>query len=178
MSSKSKKNAGFVIGSTAKIVIFSIISVIVVGLLVLIVLEGVNKEKITIVNNTNKNITSLKVLFETEDESEELQTLYDGELKSGASYSGSYTPMDFSEAEADLGMLVTFEGESEIYVYDGYFYDRFNGNIDIDFHQAKGEYRATLSATNGLFRNSDNSAMKDDEIYFDFEAADWDIVDD
>ena len=73
-------------------------------------------------------------------------------------------------------MLVTFEGENEIYVYDGYFYDRFEGSVDIDFHQAEGEYRATLSATTGIFRNDDNSAMKDDEIYFDFEQSDWDIV--
>lgn len=176
MSGKSKKNAGPVLTGKVKVILISIAAVLVVAVLSLIVIEGFINQSVKIVNNTDKNITSLKVMFETEDESAELLSLYDGELKSGEKYSGSYTPMDFSEYGADLGMLVTFEGEAEIYVYDGYFYDKFNGCVEIDFHQAEGEYRATLSATTGLFRNDDNSSMKDDEIYFDFENADWDIV--
>lgn len=176
MSSKKSKNAGPIIGSKAKVIIISIVAVLVVAVMALIVIEGLGKRTVKIVNNTDKNISSLKVMFETEDESEELISLYDGALNSGEKYTGSYEPMDFSDYGADLGMLVTFEGENEIYVYDGYFYDRFEGSVDIDFHQAEGEYRATLSATTGIFRNDDNSAMKDDEIYFDFEQSDWDIV--
>ena len=33
-----------------------------------------------------------------------------------------------------------------------------------------------ISASSGIFKNTDGSAIDDDEIYFDFEKADWDIV--
>lgn len=176
MSSKKSKNAGPIIGTKLKVVIISIVAVIVVAVIGLVAIEGINTCRIKIANHTDKNITNLKVMFETEDESLEMQNLFEGELKSGEKYSGSYDSMNFTEEPGDIGMLVTFEGEDEIYVYDGYFYDRFNGLIDIDFHQAEGEYRVTISASSGIFKNTDGSAIDDDEIYFDFEKADWDIV--
>ena len=176
MSSKQSKNAGPIIETKLKVVIISIVAVIVVAIIGLVAIEGINTCRIKIANHTDKNITNLKVMFETEDESLEMQNLFEGELKSGAKYSGSYDSMNFTEEPGDIGMLVTFEGEDEIYVYDGYFYDRFNGLIDIDFHQAEGEYRVTISASSGIFKNTDGSAIDDDEIYFDFEKADWDIV--
>ena len=176
MSSKKSKNAGPIIGTKLKAVIISIVAVIVVAVIGLVAIEGINTCRIKIANHTDKNITNLKVMFETEDESLEMQNLFEGELKSGEKYSGSYDSMNFTEEPGDIGMLVTFEGEDEIYVYDGYFYDRFNGLIDIDFHQAEGEYRVTISASSGIFKNTDGSAIDDDEIYFDFEKADWDIV--
>ena len=169
MSSKKSKNTGPIIGTKLKVVIISIVAVIVVAVIGLVAIEGINTCRIKIANHTDKNITNLKVMFETEDESLEMQNLFEGELKSGEKYSGSYDSMNFTEEPGDIGMLVTFEGEDEIY-------DRFNGLIDIDFHQAEGEYRVTISASSGIFKNTDGSAIDDDEIYFDFEKADWDIV--
>lgn len=159
-----------------KIIIISIISLILVAVLALIVLEETGKRKIRIVNNTDKNIKGLEVFFETEDEGIELYSLYNAELKSGQKYSASTELFDFENEAADLAMIVTFEGEEGIFVYDGYFYDRFDGAIDIEFYQAEGEYRARMSATSGLFRNTVKSGMKDDEIYFDFEESDWDFI--
>ena len=160
-----------------KIIIISVISLIVVAVFTLVILEQSRKCKVKIVNSTDKNITNLNLMFETEEDSKELRSLYNGELKSGQSYSGSYEAVDLSGTTADLGMIVTFEGEEEIFVYDGYFSDRYDGFVEVEFFQAEGEYRVRLSATTGLFKNADSSYMKDDEIYFDFENADWDYVD-
>ena len=176
MGKKKSKNESVPVSAKTKIIIGVVLAAIVVGFFVLIFLEQLGKKKVSIVNNTDKDITSLQVMFETEDDSEMLVSLYDGELKSGARYSGSFEEADFSEVEADLGMYVTFDGEEEIFLYDGYFYDRFEGSVDIEFYQEDGQYRVKMSATTGLFKNTANSAMKDDIYYFDFVNSDWDIV--
>ena len=176
MATKKGKNNSLILGNGIKIAILSVVALLVVAVIVLIIIEAVGKRRVTIYNHTDRNITSLKIMFETEDESEEIMSLYDGALNSGASYKGSFEAIDFSEVSADLGMLVTFEGEDEIFLYDGYFYDRFDGSVDIDFFQADGQYRVKMSATTGIFRNSTGTAMKDDVLYFDFEEADWDFV--
>jgi hypothetical protein len=165
------------VSKKVKIIVISVVCVLLAAVMTLIVIEQVGKRKVKIVNNTDRNITKLQVMFETEEESTVICSLFDGELQSGRSYSGTFETQDFSSVPADLGMLVTFEGEEEIFVYDGYFDSRFDGSVDIEFFQAEGQYRAMLSATSGLFRNSDNTYMKDDEIFFDFENADWDMVD-
>ena len=49
-----------------KIIIFSVIGLLVAAVFVFIILENVSNNKYTIVNNTDMNITSLKVVFEWE----------------------------------------------------------------------------------------------------------------
>ena len=156
-----------------KIIVAAVISVILVAVLVLVIIEETGKRTIRIANNTDKNIISLKVMFETEETSEELYTLYEGSLKSKDSYKGSFDTMDFSTEAADIGMLVTFDGEDEIFVYDGFFPDRFDGTIDIEFYQADGKYRVGMKAYSGLFKNEAKTGMKDDDYYFSFEDSEF-----
>lgn len=161
-----------------KIIIFSALGVIVAAVLCLIVIEESKKRTISIANHTDKDITSLSVMFETEDESEEILKLYEGALKKGESYKGSFEKIDFKDITADIGMLVTFDGEEEIFLYDGLFYNRFDGTIEIEFHQEEGQYRVLMNAYSGLFKNGTKTNMKNDDFYFDFEESDFYMVGD
>ena len=161
---------------TAKIIIFSVIGVLLAVVFLLIILENVSKNKFSIVNNTDKNITSLNVIFETEEEGVDQGLIYEGPLNKGEKVTGRFDTVDFSLLDGDIGIYVTFEGYEEIYCYDGMFSGKFDGKVDLEFYQSEGEYRLKSNASVGLFNNTDNTQMENNEIFFDLEEEDWDYI--
>lgn len=176
--------------SKAKVILISVVAVVMVVIFSLVLVEGLNKNKYNIRNNTDKNITSLKVYMEDSEESDSVQigdVIFEGSVNAGSSESGSFKGFDFKNYVDDqngnkvyvgdfigeLAMLVTFEGEDQIFVYDGVFSNPFDGKIDIEFYQEEGKYWARLSATTGLFKDTKYTELKDDELYFDFEESEF-----
>jgi len=162
---------------TVKIILISVIAVIVTAIITLVTIEQASKRSYTIVNNTDKNITALGVMFEREEDGVALQMIYEGALNSGEKQSGKFETASFGEDGAELGIVVTFDGSEEIYCYDGYFVGSFDGKIDLEFYKTEGEYRLKSNASVGIFKNTDNTSLEDSEIVFDLEANDWDYVD-
>ena len=159
-----------------KVVIISVISVLLLAVFGLILVEQISKNKITLSNHTDKRIESLDLFFETEDEGTELLKLYNEALEPGQEYKGTFKTVNFGNNYGDIGMLVKFEGVDSIYVYSGMFENSFDGKINIDFYQAEGQYRVSMSATTGLFNSDEKTSLKKDEIYFMFDEADWEYV--
>ncbi|MBR4343837.1 MAG: hypothetical protein IKP88_14270 [Lachnospiraceae bacterium] len=161
-----------------KIIIFSVIGLLVAAVFVFIILENVSNNKYTIVNNTDMNITSLKVVFEWEEDGTEISTIYEGSLNKGDTKQGHFDTVDFSGDGGEIGVYVTFEGHDELECYDGYILGKFNGKVNLEFYQNQGQYRLKQNASVGLFNNTENTALKNSEIefIFDEDGDDWDYV--
>ncbi len=160
----------------AKVIIISVISVFLLAVFGLILVEQLGKNKITVSNHTDKRIESLDLFFETEDEGTELMKLYNEALEPGQEYKSTFETINFGNDYGDIGMLVKFEGVDSIYVYGGLFENSFDGKINIEFYQAEGQYRVSMSATTGLFNSDEKTSLKKDDIYFMFDEADWEYV--
>jgi len=160
----------------SKIIVLTALTVLVLAVLILIVIENVGKKSYVIRNNSDRDITSLKVVFELEEDGTELSGIYEGPLKAGEKAEGKFESVDFSDVGGEVGMFVTFDGEEEFFVYDGYFFGVFDGKLDIEFYKEDDQYRVRSSAGIGLFKNSSNTDLDDSVIYFDFEEGDWDYT--
>ena len=160
-----------------KIILISIVAVLVTAVIVIVAIEEISKKKFTVVNNTGKNITSLGLMFETEEDGAVLKQFYDGPLNAGDKVSGKFEAINFGEEGGELGVVVTFEGYEEIYCYDGLFTGNFDGKIDLEFYETEGEYRLKSTAGVGIFNDTDNTSLDESEIIFDLEGNDWDYAD-
>ena len=165
----------------AKIILFSVAGVLVAAVFALVIIEGSMSRKYTIYNNTDKNITSLKVVFENAENADEYMTIFEGSLKAGEKIKGSFDKISFldesledayfqydniesllkegiSESErvpGDIGVLVTFEGEEESYDYSEPIFGTFEKRFVLEFIKDEdGEFGGTLTIGNGLFSGS------------------------
>ena len=161
----------------AKIITFSVIGVILVCVIVLVAIEGFSGRKYTIKNNTDKNITNIRLVLELAEEETELQELYDGPLNAGSKVSGSFKTEDFDLDAGDLGIYLTFEGGETMFLFDGYFEGRFDGKINMEFYQEEGTYRLKSTASTGLFGNTETTGLDESVIVFSDALDDWDYID-
>ncbi|MCR4624896.1 MAG: hypothetical protein K5795_02855 [Lachnospiraceae bacterium] len=161
----------------AKIITFSVIGVILACVIVLVAIEGFSGRKYTIKNNTDKNITNIRLVLELAEEETELQELYDGPLNAGSKVSGSFKTEDFDLDAGDLGIYLTFEGGETMFLFDGYFEGRFDGKINMEFYQEEGTYRLKSTASSGLFGSTENTGLDESVIVFSDALDDWDYID-
>ena len=161
----------------AKIIILSVVGVILAGVIVLVALEGFSGKKFTIKNNTDKNITMIRVVLEMAEEETELQELYNGQISAGGKVSGSFKATDFDYDAGDLGIYLAFEGSDEMFLFDGYFEGRFDGKIDMEFYQEDGTYRLKTTASTGIFGNTDSTGLDESVLIFNNVLDDWDYID-
>lgn len=161
-----KNKSGF-ITLIVGIVFFAIV-------IVLVVVDSLAGNSYKLVNNTDKNITSLTVFFD-DDEGEYSTDIFDGQLAAGETVKGKYETIDCTNADRTCSALVEFEGEEEMYIYGGYFVGKYNGNVSFEFYCENGEYRLAMNSGVGLFNVKKDSGMED-VIYFDFDNDEWDYV--
>ena len=161
----------------AKIITFSVIGVILACVIILVAIEGFSGRKYTIKNNTDKNITNIRLVLELAEEETELQELYDGPLNAGSKVSGSFKTEDFDLDAGDLGIYLTFEGGETMFLFDGYFEGRFDGKINMEFYQEEGTYRLKSTASSGLFGSTENTGLDESVIVFSDALDDWDYID-
>ena len=161
----------------AKIITFSVIGVILACVIVLVAIEGFSGRKYTIKNNTDKNITNIRLVLELAEEETELQELYDGPLNAGSKVSGSFKTEDFDLDAGDIGIYLTFEGGETMFLFDGYFEGRFDGKINMEFYQEEGTYRLKSTASSGLFGSTENTGLDESVIVFSDALDDWDYID-
>lgn len=128
---------------------------------VLLIIESGIGGQYTITNKTDKNITGLTIYFDDE-EGNMLDMLYEGSLKAGETIKDSYgAAFNFSDLEANLAMLVQFEGEEELYVFDGFFNSPFDGNFEFEFYSTdERPYCLYMTAYTGLFKNTSATDLK------------------
>ena len=159
-----------------KIILIVIAGVLLIAVLSLIILEGELKRQYKIFNNTDRNITAVNVMFETAEDGVELQTIYEGSLKAGETVKGKFNRINFNDTAADIGIVVTFEGEEECYDYDGIIYGLFDGRISVEFIKDEdGKFGAYLNAGYGLFNDPGDTELDNARLYFDpDDELDWD----
>ena len=159
-----------------KIIVISVVAVLLVAILVMVAIEGFSGCRYSIKNNTDKNITSLRVVFEAAEEEYEYADMYNGALEAGKSVSGSFKPVEFDEDGGDLGIYITFEGSEEMFCFDGYFEGRFDGKVDMEFYVEEGTVSLKTTATTGLFGSTENTALDESVIIFTEDLSDWDYL--
>ena len=160
----------------SKIIILSVIAVLVVAVIVLVALEGFSGCRYSIKNNSNINISSLKVVFESAEEDLEYADMFNGAVEAGKSVSGSFKPVEFDEYGGDLGIYITFEGAKEMFLFDGYFEGRFDGKVDMEFYVEEDELRLKTTASTGIFGNTENTELDGSVIIFTEDLSDWDYL--
>jgi len=161
----------------AKIIVLSIIGVILAGVIILVAIEGFSGKRYSIKNNTDKNISNIRVVFELAEEEGELKEIYSGPINAGSKVSGSFDAIDFDYDAGDIGIYLTFEGGDTMFLFDGYIEGRFDGKIDMEFYQEDGSYLLKSTASTGLFGNTDSTGLDESVIIFTDELDDWDYID-
>lgn len=159
-----------------KIIVLSIVAVLLVAILVMVAIEGFSGCRYSIKNNTDKNITSLRVVFEAAEEEYEYADMYNGALEAGKSVSGSFKPVEFDEDGGDLGIYIKFEGSEEMFCFDGYFEGRFDGRVNMEFYVEDGVVNLKSTAVTGLFGSSENTSLDESVIVFNDDLSDWDYL--
>ncbi len=192
----------------AKIILFSVAGVLVAAVFALIIIEGSMSRKFTLFNNTDRNITNLKVVFENAENADEYMTIFEGSLKAGEKVNGSFNKISFldesleeayyqydniesllkegiSDSErtpGDIGILVTFEGEEESYDYSEPIFGTFENRFIIEFTKDDDSFGGLITIGNGLFSSSnetyDLSFDPDDELTLDDFDDDWEFEED
>lgn len=161
----------------AKIIVLSIIGVILTGVIVIVALEGFSGKRYSIKNNTDKNISNIRVVFELAEEEGELQEIYSGPINAGSKVSGSFDAINFDYDAGDIGVYLTFEGGDTMFLFDGYIEGRFDGKIDMEFYQEDGSYLLKSTASTGLLGKTDTTGLDESIIIFTDELDDWDYID-
>ncbi|MBR4540773.1 MAG: hypothetical protein IKO54_01205 [Lachnospiraceae bacterium] len=159
-----------------KIIVLSVVAVLLVAILVMVAIEGFFGCRYSIKNNTDKNITSLRVVFEAAEEEYEYADMYNGALEAGKSVSGSFKPVEFDEDGGDLGIYIKFEGSEEMFCFDGYFEGRFDGRVNMEFYVEDGVVNLKSTAVTGLFGSSENTSLDESVIVFNDDLSDWDYL--
>ena len=159
-----------------KIIILSVVAVILIVVIAMVAIEGFSGCRYSIKNNTGKNITSLRVVFEAAEEEYEYADMYNGELNAGKSVSGSFKPVEFDVDGGDLGIYIKFEGCEELFCFDGYFEGRFDGKVNMEFYVEEGVVNLKTSATTGLFGSSESTSLDESVIVFNEDLSDWDYL--
>jgi len=159
-----------------KIIVISVVAVLLVAILVMVAIEGFSGCRYSIKNNTDKNITSLRVVFEAAEEEYEYADMYNGALEAGKSVSGSFKPVEFDEDGGDLGIYIKFEGSEEMFCFDGYFDGRFDGRVNMEFYVEDGVVNLKSTAVTGLFGSSESTSLDESVIVFNDDLSDWDYL--
>ncbi|MBO4920533.1 MAG: hypothetical protein J5372_01325 [Lachnospiraceae bacterium] len=159
-----------------KIILLSVIAVLVVAVIILVAIEGFSGCSYSIKNNSNVNISSMRVVFESAEEDLEYAEMFNGGISAGKSVSGSFKPVEFDENGGDIGIYLTFEGSEEMFLFDGYFEGRFDGKVEMEFYVEEGELRLKSTASTGLFGNTDSTELDESVIIFTEDLSDWDYL--
>ena len=159
-----------------KIIVLSVVAVLLVAILVMVAIEGFSGCRYSIKNNSDKNITSLRVVFEAAEEEYEYADMYNGALEAGKSVSGSFKPVEFDEDGGDLGIYIKFEGSEEMFCFDGYFEGRFDGRVNMEFYVEDGVVNLKSTAVTGLFGSSESTSLDESVIVFNDDLSDWDYL--
>lgn len=152
--------------------------VFVVVVFSLIFIEMSNRNKYVISNDTSMNITNIKLVFQDEEEGLPLLTICDNvSVNKGDTQKGKFETINFGEAYGELLVEVTFEGKDVVAYADGLFYGTFDGKINLEFFEVDGELRLRTTASEGLFKNTQKTALENEEIYIDWTIDDyWDWI--
>lgn len=156
-----------------RIMIAGIAGAVLLLFVILVVVEGVSKSKISIANNTSLNITSIKAYFagttyeldQEEEKEEKYQSgnIADTALAAGEKFKASLP--DLSELKGTTSGLIfeiTFENEETITIDTGYFNAKFDGKIKAVFEEDKqGEVTMKVKASTGLFGSTANTLCND-----------------
>lgn len=158
---------------------------VLVAVIALVIVEFATSGRLHIVNNTGRNIENISVVFFDNEQSMNVDHLFEGSVKAGDKinfkYDGYY---DFTGMDCTCDVDVKFEGYDSILVYDGVFYTVFKGSIDLIFTEEDGEYYITMKAYEGLFKSTratglDSKFRLDLEgAFFEDEEGFWDFQDD
>lgn len=165
-------------GNSKKISKGAIIAIIAAGILIfsiilVLLIEAVYTQKVVIKNNTNKDIESIQVYFDSEEDAEFPVIAEDISIKAGEKISKSYKAVDMGIYQTELTLLVTFEGGETMMIYDGEFTGKYKGRIEGEFFENNGQYYLRLKAGVGL-SNSTESTFCDTDFILDIITGDWD----
>ncbi len=149
-------------------------------LIVFIILDSVSGGKIYIDNETDKNISMVRITFEDYD-GNLMDNLSENSLKAHESTSFKYgDPVlyggDPSKDFYGIAVYVQFEGEEEIKIEDGLISSRFDGNIRLRFYEEDGDLHMYAKAGLGLFESTAATDINTDFILL-LDEADYEIAD-
>lgn len=143
--------------------LIAVVAALLVIITIVVVIEAVNTRRISIENNTKKNIESIHVYIENYGEDDfNGEDIITTEIKAGDSYSGKFDSMEPSRwMYASVSTVVKFEGEDEKYQFAGNFTREFNGKISIDFVEKNGDIVMNVKATDGIFKSTKFTNLDD-----------------
>ena len=164
----------------SSIIIISLLAVVLTLLIIFVVFDQISADsvKLRITNDTDKNISDMVVFFQ-DDEGNIVDTLFQGGVKAGDSFKEKFdSPIIYRDMPYECVLLVTFEGEEELRIYDGSFSSNFGGTLDFKFFKEGEDYYLHARAGVGAFNHTVTSIdMDDDIILFDEDSEDgWDYV--
>ncbi|MBE5959885.1 MAG: hypothetical protein E7256_00625 [Lachnospiraceae bacterium] len=154
---------GLDVNEKKTLLISCIIAVVMIAFVVLMVVESTSKGKLTITNETDKEITSVKMYFANYDEEYESDALFDDALAANTDASITLEKYALKGMEAGLIIEVTFDGEEKRTFDVGYFNNDFEGKIKVSFYEeADGSVSMKVKATTGLFGSTSQTYCNND----------------
>lgn len=170
---KQEDNVKETLSQKQRMMIAGIAGAVLLLFVVLVFVEGVSKAKISIANESSRNITSMKAYFSGTtyemDQLEEKEVNYQSDyiadtvIGKGDSFE-AYLP-DLSELKGTASGLIleiTFENEETITIDTGYFNAKFDGKINVVFEDDKqGDVTMRVKASTGLFGSTANTLCND-----------------
>ena len=158
------------------IILSAVLSLVLIAVIVIVVLDTLARGKMYLTNETDKNIES-RVIYFSDDDGNLVDNLFEGSLKAGEDLKIDYgSSIKFTGGEDESYeciILVTFEGEEELQIFDGDFRSDFNGILRFRFYMKDGKYYLYTKAGQGAFESTDKTDM-DTHFILDFENNEWD----
>ncbi len=176
MSSTSNKETKKKL-STPGLVAIIACGAILVSLIAILIIEEIVLQKVVISNKTDRNIESISITFETEDNEELILPVLDSiSVAAGETEKYSYSPVDMLGYATEIVFAIKFEDGETIWLYDGDFNGIYRGRIDAEFYEEAGEYYLKLKAGVGLTNSTENTYC-DTEFVLKPDEGDWNYTD-
>ncbi len=176
MSSTSSKETKKKL-STPGLVAIIVCGAILVSLIAILIIEEIVLQKVVISNKTDRNIESISITFETEENEELILPVLDSiSVAAGETNKYSYSPVDMLGYATEIVFAIKFEDGETIWLYDGDFNGIYRGRIDAEFYEEAGEYYLKLKAGVGLTNSTENTYC-DTEFILKPDEGDWNYTD-
>lgn len=172
MEKKSVETKNVPVHSKKKLLTISgIIGGILLISFIVMIIEGIGKNDLTIENNTDRNLEYVKLHFASMDTDFDSDVFFDQAINANETIKDKTPKLDLYGTDARLYVVFKFEGEEEQTIDNGSFMHNFAGKTLIEFNEEnEGTVTLDVSIKEGLFGNSNNNEC-DEHWEYEFNQA-------
>lgn len=116
--------------------------------------ESRGKYKLTVENNTSKNLEYVKLKFSSMDTAFDSDVFFNQALASNQTIIDKIPKLNLYMTEARLFVVFKFEGEEEKVIPNGWFTSNFSGQTEVIFGEKDGNITLDVKIDQGVLNNT------------------------